>query len=163
MSWVPSIQVLTEKRLALHNEPGIPYSFWMVYVDLVAPCVLDLCTKLGWKALMSNNKNPYFFVTTKTDGVFAQMQIISSSFIILKHIQIDLQFWKLLMLKVRLYFFLVGGGGQTVEAIFPPTPVPAWGSTFFFSRKCDYRWFVLYIIKKCLKNRSLFYHGIHTS
>ena len=34
MSWVPSIQVLTEKRLALHNEPGIPYSFWMVYVDL---------------------------------------------------------------------------------------------------------------------------------
>ena len=44
MSWVPSIQVLTEMRLALHNEPGMLYSFWMVYVDL--------CTKLGWKALI---------------------------------------------------------------------------------------------------------------
>ena len=38
------------------------------------------------------------------------MQIISYSFIILKHIQIDLQFWKLLMLKVRLYFFLGKNG-----------------------------------------------------
>ena len=98
MSWVPSIQVLTEKRLALHNEPGILYSFWMVYVDL--------CTKLGWKALMTSIN--FIFLRdywTKWDGVFAEMQIISYSCIILKHIQIDLQFWKLLMLKVRLHFF----------------------------------------------------------
>ena len=42
------------------------------------------------------------------------MQIISYGFLILKHIQIDLQFWKILMLKVRLYFFFFfffGGGG----------------------------------------------------
>ena len=39
-----------------------------------------------------HNKNPYFFVTTEPNrmrGVFAEMQIISYSFIILKHIQID--------------------------------------------------------------------------
>ena len=34
--------------------------------------------------------------------VFAEMQIISYSFMILKHIQIGLQFWKQLMLKVWL-------------------------------------------------------------
>ena len=38
-------------------------------------------------------KNPYFFVTTEqSDGIFAKVQMISYSFIILKHIQIDLQF-----------------------------------------------------------------------
>ena len=42
---------------------------------------------------------------TKSDGVFAEMPIISYSRIILKQIQIDLQFWNLLMLKVRLYFW----------------------------------------------------------
>ena len=52
-----------------------------------------------------HNKNPYFFVTSeekKLDEVFTEMQMISYSFIILKHIQIDLQFSKLLMLKVWL-------------------------------------------------------------
>ena len=41
--------------------------------------------------------------------------------IVLKHIQIDLQYWKLLMLKVRLYiffFFLGGGGGGGVRHTF---------------------------------------------
>ena len=51
-----------------------------------------------------HNKYPYFFVTTEPNrkGFSPIMQIISYSFIILKHIQIDLQFWKLLMLKVWL-------------------------------------------------------------
>ena len=39
----------------------------------------------------------------KLDGVIAEMQIISYSFIILKHIQIDSQYRKLSMLKVRLH------------------------------------------------------------
>ena len=61
------------------------------------------------------NKNPHFFLNnwTKSDGVFAKMQIISYSFIILKHIQVSSQFRKLLMLKVWLSFFFGGGGGQT--------------------------------------------------
>ena len=42
---------------------------------------------------------------TKSDGVFAEMQIISYNFIILQHIQINSQFRKILMLKVRLSFF----------------------------------------------------------
>ena len=47
-------------------------------------------------------KNPYFFVTTEPNrmGFFAEMQIISYSIIILKYIQINSQFQKLLMLKV---------------------------------------------------------------
>ena len=51
-----------------------------------------------------HNKNPYFFVTTEPNlnGVFTKMQIISYSFIILKNIQIDLQFCKLLVQKVWL-------------------------------------------------------------
>ena len=39
---------------------------------------------------------------SKSDGIFCKMQIISYSFTIQKQIQIDLQFWKLLMLKVWL-------------------------------------------------------------
>ena len=57
-------------------------------------------------------RNPYFFVTiywTKSDRVFADMQIMSYIFIILKHIQINSQFRKILMLKVRLSFL-----GQSV-------------------------------------------------
>ena len=42
---------------------------------------------------------------TKSDGVFAEMQIISHNFITLKHIQINSQFRKILMLKVWLQFF----------------------------------------------------------
>ena len=51
------------------------------------------------KKKKKKKKNPYFFVTTEPNriGIFAEMQIlISYSFIILKHIQIDLSFWKLL-------------------------------------------------------------------
>ena len=50
------------------------------------------------------NKNPLFFVTTEPNwmGFFAEMQIISYIFILLKHIQVSSQFQKLLMLKVRL-------------------------------------------------------------
>ena len=58
---------------------------------------------------------------TKSDGVFAEMQIISYYFIILKHIQINSQCRKIMMLKVRLSsssssssFFFFGGGGQSV-------------------------------------------------
>ena len=43
---------------------------------------------------------------TKSDGVFAEMQIISYKFITLKHIQINSQFQKILMLKVWLSLFL---------------------------------------------------------
>ena len=59
-----------------------------------------------------HDKNPYFFVTTEPNrmgggggggGGFRQNAgNISYSIIILKHIQIDIQFWKLLMLKVWL-------------------------------------------------------------
>ena len=41
---------------------------------------------------------------TQSDGVFAEMQIISYNFIILKHIQINSEFQKILMLKVWLSF-----------------------------------------------------------
>ena len=60
---------------------------------------------------MTNITKSIFFrdYWTKSDGVCAEIQIISYSFIILKHIQVDLQIWKLLILKVRLYFFLGGG------------------------------------------------------
>ena len=42
---------------------------------------------------------------TNSDGVFAEMQIISYNFIILKHIQINSLFREILMLKVRLSFW----------------------------------------------------------
>ena len=51
--------------------------------------MMMMMTKLGWKALMIYlNKNPYFFVTTEPtwDGVCAEMQIISNSFVVLKHL-----------------------------------------------------------------------------
>ena len=59
-------------------------------------------------------KSPYFFVTTEPNrmGVFAELQIISYNSIILKHIQINSQFRKILMLRVRLsflfFFFILG-------------------------------------------------------
>ena len=46
MSQVRSIQVLTERRLILHNEHWIPHSFWMVLY-------VDGSTKLEWKGLMT--------------------------------------------------------------------------------------------------------------
>ena len=39
---------------------------------------------------------------TKSDGVFAEMQMNSNSFIIIKHIKINQQFRNLLMLKFQL-------------------------------------------------------------
>ena len=57
---VPSIQILTEGRLTLHNEYGIPHFFLIVYVDV--------CTKLWWKESWHTlQKKSYFvvmFVTT---------------------------------------------------------------------------------------------------
>ena len=48
----------------------------------------------------------------KSDGVFGEIKIISCSLVILKNIQMNSQFLKLLMLKVRLQFL-----GQSVEAL----------------------------------------------
>ena len=56
-SFHPSFE--RKETRTIHNEPGISYSFGTVYVDL--------CTKLGCKALMAN--------ITKSDGVSAEMQI----------------------------------------------------------------------------------------
>ena len=97
MSLVPacSIKVLTEGRLALHNEYGILHSFWMV-VDLQ---YLDWSD--SWHTLQKS-KFLYDF-WTKSDGVFAKMQI-SDTFIFINHIQINSQFWKLLVLKVWFEF-----------------------------------------------------------
>ena len=54
----------------MNTEFHTPFEFWMVYADV--------------KTWMEGtydipNKNPHFFVTTepKSDGVFAEMQIIS--------------------------------------------------------------------------------------
>ena len=44
---------------------------------------------------------------TKSDGDFAEMQIISYIIITRKHTQINLQFWKLLVLEVRLYYYFL--------------------------------------------------------
>ena len=76
--------------------------------------------KLGWTAhiMTVHDNNQYFFETTWTtsDAVFAEMQRITCSYsvIILKHIQIDLHFKKLLMPKVWSYLG-GGGGGQSVH------------------------------------------------
>ena len=52
-------------------------------------------------------KSLYFFVTTepKSDGVFAEMQIINYTFIIPKHIQINFQFRKLLYTESQIVIF----------------------------------------------------------
>ena len=81
-------------------------------------------------------KNPYLFVTTEPNrmGVFAEMQIISYNIIILKHIQINSQFRKILMLKVRLSFFwgqsvyhersFINRIGALLKIIAPPSDPP---------------------------------------
>ena len=53
-------------------------------------------------------KNHYFFVTTEPNQMEFSviMQISSYRFIILEHIEIRPQFWKLLMLKVCLFDFI---------------------------------------------------------
>ena len=61
----------------------------------------------GTYDIPNNNKKSTFLhdYWTKSDGVLAELQIISYIFIILKHIQVSSQFRKLLMLKVWLSFF----------------------------------------------------------
>ena len=50
-------------------------------------------------------KNLHFVTTeNKSDGVFAEIQIMSYILIFLKHIQVSSQFQKILMLKIRLSF-----------------------------------------------------------
>ena len=73
-------------------------------------CVVwvSFLSKFGWKGLMTWLIKILIFLRdywTKSDGVFAEMQIISYNFIILKHIQINSQFRKILMLKVWLSSF----------------------------------------------------------
>ena len=79
-------------------------------VEFSFHCVawVSFLSKFGWKGLMTCLIKSLFLPDywTKSDVFFAEMQIISYKFIILKHIQINLQFQKILMLKVRLYFFL---------------------------------------------------------
>ena len=103
----------------LHNERRIPHSFWMVYVNVYS--------KLGWKGPMTYLTKSTFirdYTEPNLDGVFGKMQIISYILIFLKHNQVNSQFWKLLMLKVWLYFlfiylffFFFWGGVQSVEPL----------------------------------------------
>ena len=71
---------------------------------LCSLCSVSLPSVKTWMEETNNipYKNPFFFMTTKSVRIFVKMKIISSGFIILKQIQITSQFWKLLMLKVRL-------------------------------------------------------------
>ena len=81
--------------------------FWMIYVNV--------STKFAWERQMAYLTKHLNFVRdywTKSYGVFSDIQIIIDSFIILNYIQINWQFWKLLVLKVRLHFFFLGGGGD---------------------------------------------------
>ena len=76
-------------------------------VECSVHCVVwvSFLSKVGWKGLMTCLIKILFFLRdywTKSDRVFAEMQIISYNFIILKHIQINAQFRKILMLKIRL-------------------------------------------------------------
>ena len=105
MSYVPSIQVL---YIHLHRP-------FKRSVEFSVHCVVwvSFLSKFGWKGLMTCLiKNPYFFMTTEPNrmGFFAEVQMISYNSIILKHIQINSQFRKILMLKVWLTFFL----GETI-------------------------------------------------
>ena len=83
---------------SIQNEHWIPHSFWMVYAD-----VYVYKTWMEGTYDIPNKKSIFLHdYRTKSNGVFAEMQIISYIFIILKHIQVRSQFRKLLMLKVRL-------------------------------------------------------------
>ena len=66
-------------------------------------------SKFRWNGLMACLIKILISSSTKLDGVYTEMQIISYNFIILKHIQINLQFRNILLLTVRLSFL-----GQSV-------------------------------------------------
>ena len=102
MSYVPS---KFWQRLTLHNEHWIPHSFWMVYADVGLN--LYKTWMEGTYDIRKKKKSTFLCdYWTKSDGVFAEMQIISYIFLILKDIQVSSQFRKkLLILKVWLSFF----------------------------------------------------------
>ena len=50
---------------------------------------------------------------TKSDGISSTMQMISYSFIILKHFLNNPQFWKLLMVRVCFFLFIFLGGARS--------------------------------------------------
>ena len=129
MSIVPSIQVLTDGRLTLHNEHKIPHPSWKVYVD-----VYNYVQNLDGLVTYLTKSLFLCAYLTKSNGVFGKMQIISYSFKILKHIYINLQFWKLLMLKSDCNFF---GGTIRLDTRKPShnkviLPVPALYISVFF-------------------------------
>ena len=105
ISWVPSIQVL---YIHLHKP-------FKRSVEFSVHCVVwvSFLSKFGWEGLMTclikilisswlQNQIGWGF------RLFAEMQIISYTFSILKHIQIGSQFRNILMLKVRLPFLFEG-------------------------------------------------------
>ena len=109
-----SIQVL---YISLHK----PFKEYGISGSLCSASLLSVKTWMEGTRDMPY-KNPYFFMTNgpnRMPGFFVEMQIISYSFIILKHIQINLQFRKLLMLKVQLYFFFFGGGQSVYCTLYP--------------------------------------------
>ena len=81
-----------------HHSKGVWNSLFIVYSA-------SLLSVKSWTkgSYDMPYKNPYFFVTTEPDRL--EMQISSYKFIILKYIQINSQFRKILMLKFRLSFF----------------------------------------------------------
>ena len=97
MAYTSSFHPSFDQILALHNDPEFRTPFeWFkcrfMYKSWME-CTYDKHLK---KSIFLHD------FWAKSDGVFAEMQIISYIFIILKHIEIDLQFGKLLMLIVWL-------------------------------------------------------------
>ena len=91
----------------INHPKGVWKSVFIVWYE--SPFCQNLDGRDFWYALQKS-----LFIRdywTKSDWVLAMMLIIicRPSFIILKHIQINLQFRKLLMLKVRLSFVILGG------------------------------------------------------
>ena len=80
-----------------------------IFASLWAKTVMKLETVLT-RVETVGYRSVNLLTTDTTALVFAEMQIISYNFIILKVIQINSQFWKILMLKVWLSFL----GGQSV-------------------------------------------------
>ena len=69
-------------------------------------------------------KNLYFFVATAPNqvGIFGKMQMISYSFIISKHVQINSQFWEAIDAKSLIVLIF---GGQVVEKVRHLTSTPS--------------------------------------
>ena len=79
---IGTVDRLAEGRLPQHNEHRIPHSFWKVYEALP--------TKLGWNGLMTHlTKIPFSLWVLNQFGWRFCRDVISYSFTILKHIQIN--------------------------------------------------------------------------